>query len=262
MEWLVLLIIVFGFFIFLSIKDKKSEEYKSEDITQSPPFSKRSKTSDIGVSKESYQNYKQKKQTVRQQNYYSAEVSQSMSFNILPLEQGSAEWLEWRHSGIGGSDASAVMGDNRFQSPEELLHQKKNKIYTKPNDKMKLGTELEPKARTLYIKQTGLQVRPLCLQSKNHSWLIASMDGITDDYQNIVEIKCGKSAYWQAHRGIVPDYYYGQLQHQLMITDIDVIDYWCYWPGQRGILIKVDRDEKYINKLFAYEEAFIKRLQV
>ena len=86
------------------------------------------------------------------------------------------------------------MGDNRFQSPSELLYQKKNKINTEPNEKMRLGTSLEPEARDLYIEETGMLVEPLCLQSKEYSWLIASMDGITDDCSHIVEIKCGKSA--------------------------------------------------------------------
>lgn len=106
-------------------------------------------------------------------------------FHVLDLEQGTEEWLNWRHSGIGASDASTVMGDNRFQSPSELLYQKKNKINTEPNEKMRLGTSLEPEARDSYIEETGMPVEPLCLQSKEYSWLIASMDGVTDDYGHI-----------------------------------------------------------------------------
>lgn len=181
-------------------------------------------------------------------------------FHVLDLEQGTEEWLEWRHSGIGASEASTVMGDNRFQSPSELLYQKKNKINTKPNEKMRLGTSLEPEARDSYIEETGMLVEPLCLQSKEYSWLIASMDGITDDCSHIVEIKCGKSAYWQANKGKVPSYYYGQLQHQLMITGLDSIDYWCYWPGYEGILQAVTRDEPYIRRLLQAEKEFIEKL--
>jgi len=61
------------------------------------------------------------------------------------------------------------MGDNRFQSPSELLYQKKNKINTDPNEKMKLGMSLEPDARDLYIEEKGVLVEPLCLQSKKCS---------------------------------------------------------------------------------------------
>jgi len=176
------------------------------------------------------------------------------------MEQGSNEWLEWRHTGIGASDASTLNGDNKFQSPKELLDQKKNRVNTIPNEKMILGTKLEPEARRLYIEKTGINVKPLCLQDKQFSWLIASMDGISDDFKHIVEIKCGESAYWQANNGIVPDYYFGQLQHQMMITGLDEVDYWCYWPGQKGILQKIKRDNEYIKKLFITEQNFIKKL--
>jgi putative phage-type endonuclease len=181
-------------------------------------------------------------------------------FHVVDLEQGSQEWLEWRHSGIGASDASTVMSDNRFQSPSELLYEKKNKINTEPNEKMKLGTALESDARDLYIEKKGHVVKPLCLQSKKYSWLIASMDGITDDFRHIVEIKCGESAYWQANKGKVPSYYYGQLQHQLLITGLDTVDYWCYWPGHKGILQTVNRDESYIRRLLQAEMEFMEIL--
>ncbi len=152
------------------------------------------------------------------------------------------------------------MGDNKFQSPSELLYLKRNKINTEPNEKMRLGTSLEPEARDLYIEETGILVEPLCLQSKEHSWLIASMDGISEDHGHIVEIKCGKSAYWQANRGKVPSYYYGQLQHQLLLTGLDFVDYWCYWPGHEGILQTVNRDEPYIRKLLRAEMRFMEEL--
>ena len=184
----------------------------------------------------------------------------SLGFNVLHFEQGSKEWLEWRHSGIGASDASTVMGDNRFESPEELLYAKKNKIVESPNEAMKEGTRLEPIARDLYIEKTGIKVIPLCLQDKKDSWIIASMDGITEDFKHIVEIKCGKSAYWQAHKGIVPDYYYGQLQHQMMITGLKEVDYWCYWPDQKPILQNIKRDEIYIKSLYKAEKDFIRKL--
>jgi putative phage-type endonuclease len=181
-------------------------------------------------------------------------------FYVIDLEQGTEEWLAWRHSGIGASDAPTVMGENRFQSASDLLHQKRNKTDVESNEQMMLGKSLEQEARDLYVDETGMPVKPLCLQSKEHPWLIASLDGITDDYSHIVEIKCGRSAYWQAHKGKVPDYYYGQLQHQLMITGLDAIDYWCYWSGQKGILQTISRNDTYITRLLRAEKAFIKEL--
>ena len=183
------------------------------------------------------------------------------NFKIINFQQGSEAWLKWRHEGIGASNAPTIMGDNRFESAEELLYKKKNKIDEEPNERMKLGIELEPEARRLYIEKTGIKVEPQCVQDIKIPWLIASMDGISNDLKHIIEIKCGQSAYWQARRGIVPDYYYGQLQHTMMITRLYEIDYWCYWPGERGVLQTVQRDDNYIKLLFKAEQEFQKRLE-
>ncbi len=187
--------------------------------------------------------------------------TESLPFKVIELEQGTQLWLNWRHSGIGASDASTIMGENRFKSPDELLHEKKYKIDTKPNEKMRKGTELEPKARSLYQKNTKKEVQPICIQSNSYSWLKASLDGISNDYETLVEIKCGQSAYWQAAKSIVPDYYFGQLQHLLMVTGLNSLDYWCYWPGEKGILIKVNRDNSYIKRLFKQEEIFYQSMK-
>ncbi len=188
--------------------------------------------------------------------------TESLPFKVIQLEQGTQQWLNWRHSGIGASDASTIMGENRFKSPDELLYEKKHNLDTKPNDKMRKGTALEPKARSLYQENTKKAVQPTCIQSTSHSWLIASLDGISSDYKNLVEIKCGESAYRQAARGIVPDYYFGQLQHQLMVTGLDSLDYWCYWPGNKGILIKIKRDNAYIKRLFKQEDRFYQSMNI
>jgi putative phage-type endonuclease len=174
-------------------------------------------------------------------------------FKIIHLEQGTKEWLNWRNSGIGASDAPTIMNENRFKSREELLYEKQNKIFPQSNDKMKMGTMLEPEARSEYEKIKKIQVRPVCVQSVKYPWLIASLDGISYDYNCLVEIKCGESSYRKACSGIVPEYYYGQLQHELMITGLDELDYWCYAPDEEGMLIKVKRDSDYIDELFKQE---------
>ena len=180
----------------------------------------------------------------------------SLGFNVLHFEQGSKEWLEWRHTGIGASDASTIMGDNPFQTPDELLYQKINKINIEPTAKMRKGTKLESKARDLYIEFRGIEVIPRCLQDKKDPWLIACMDGISKDYKHIVEIKCEDSAYWEDAKN-----YYGQLQHQMMITGLKEVDYWCYWPGYEPKFQTVKRDDNYIKLLYETEKSFIKKLR-
>ena len=184
-------------------------------------------------------------------------------FTIVTLEQGSDAWREWRHNGIGASDASTVMGENRFKSASELLREKCGPARDfDQNAAMVRGSELEPEARRLYVAKTGREVHPVCLQSTRYEWLRASLDGLTINYDAVVEIKCGQSAYLRTSQTrSVPDYYYGQMQHILAVTGLDSLDYWCYWPGCTPLLIPVPRNPSYIERLLNTELEFWNRVQ-
>ena len=45
-------------------------------------------------------------------------------FVVVELQQGTSQWLAWRHNGIGSSEALAIMGENRFESASMLLQKK------------------------------------------------------------------------------------------------------------------------------------------
>jgi putative phage-type endonuclease len=183
---------------------------------------------------------------------------QSNHYVIVELQQGTTEWREWRHNGIGASDASTIMGENRFKSAAQLLNEKRGPAQDYgQNAAMARGTELEPEARRLYIAKTGREVCPVCLKSTRYDWLRASLDGFAINYDAVVEIKCGQSAYrTAAQTGSVPDYYYGQMQHILAVTGLDSLDFWCYWPGCPSILIPVPRNPAYIERLLNRELEF------
>ena len=180
------------------------------------------------------------------------------NFTIVELEQGTREWREWRHKGIGASDAPAIMGENRFKSAAQLLQEKRGPARVSvQNEAMALGTQLEPEARRRYIAKTGREVRPVCLQSTRHDWLRASLDGFATHHDSVVEIKCGESVYRRASQSrSVPDYYYGQMQHILAVTGLDLLDFWCYWPGYPELLLPVERDDVYIERLLNRELEF------
>ena len=73
----------------------------------------------------------------------------------------SIEWLEARQSGIGGSDAAAILGVNPFMTVQELYEDKTTEIR---NDReltgpMKRGIVLEPIAADYYVEETGRTIR-------------------------------------------------------------------------------------------------------
>ena len=179
-------------------------------------------------------------------------------YERVGMEQGTESWIRWRHSGIGASDAPAIMGENPWKSRAELLRHKRGPAKSLPtNQAMRRGIELEPKARRAYIAQTGRHVAPACLQSLAHPWMRASVDGLSECGRFLVEFKCGATAYdLTATSMSPPDYYYGQLQHLLALTCLEQLDYCCFWPGLPEIVLSVRRDDDYIARLVAAEEAF------
>jgi putative phage-type endonuclease len=182
----------------------------------------------------------------------------SPAFKVVALDQGSNAWLDWRRGGIGGSDAPAIMGENPWKSPDDVLREKlglaSGETYSAA---MAKGVALEPAARRRYVDFVGMDIRPQCLQSVERGWLIASVDGLSADGALVVEIKCGESVYRKTalHRR-PPSYYYGQLQHILAVTGLGSIDFWCYLPSRPEVHVRVARDEAYIGRLIEAEKAF------
>jgi putative phage-type endonuclease len=179
----------------------------------------------------------------------------------LDFEQSTEEWLAWRRGGIGASDAPVVMGLSPWQTEGELLRLKTGQRAERPaNDAMQRGKRLEPLARLAYVSHTGIDVAPVCVQSREHSWMRASLDGLSADGRHVVEIKCpGEKDHRLAASGSVPEKYYPQLQHILAVTGLEEIYYWSF-RFDHTILLKVDRDESFIAALTEKEVAFWTRV--
>ena len=179
------------------------------------------------------------------------------SFIRLDFDQSTGEWLSWRRGGIGASDAPVVMGLSPWQKEGELLLLKTGQKAERPaNDAMERGKRLEPVARLAYVNHTGVAVEPVCVQSREHDWMRASLDGLSTDGQHVVEIKCpGEKDHSLAAYGSVPEKYYPQLQHILAVTGLGEIYYWSFRFGHT-VLLKVNRDDAFIAALLEKEIAF------
>ena len=93
-------------------------------------------------------------QDVRNVIVLNMERIREMKYKEINLEQGSDAWFNWRNDGIGASDASTIMGENRFKSADKLLHEKIYRINESQNTAMMEGTRLEPEARKAYQKKS------------------------------------------------------------------------------------------------------------
>src|SRR5437879_6523145 len=148
---------------------------------------------------------------------------------IVELRQGTLEWRKWRHNGIGSSDASNIMGENKFKHPRDLLQEKCGPCQDcPPNQAMARGIEDEPDARQQYTIRTGRTVGPACLQSTRYEWLRASLDGFASTHDAVVEIKCGEENYLGVSRyGRVASWNRGQLHPVIAVLGCDCVCLVC-----------------------------------
>lgn len=169
---------------------------------------------------------------------------------MIPQEQGSVAWLEYRRNKLGGSDAAACLGISPWMTTYELFLEKTGKgmaRYVSPA--MARGIALEEEARKAYESLTGYIVFPEVIQHPIFDWAIASLDGLTIARDIAVEIKCPNAeTHAKTADGIIEPHYMAQLQHQMWVLGHKYIDYFSY-DGVTTHLITVFRDEKFINKM-------------
>ncbi len=173
------------------------------------------------------------------------------------LVQQSEEWLNFRKSKIGASDAPIIMGVSPWKTAHELWMEKmscENTVIS--NSSMERGIELEPIARDLFENLLSVKVEPRVKIHPKYEWMIASLDGIDDDQKIMVEIKCpNKRDHKLAEEGKIPDKYYPQLQHQLEVCQLDM-GYYFSFNGKNTALVKIYRNDEYIKLLIREELKF------
>lgn len=142
------------------------------------------------------------------------------------------EWLKGREKGIGGSDASCILGLNPWKSNVELFEEICGKpSVIKENDAMKYGTEAEKYLRELFrldYPQFDVYYEEFnSWTNDNYPFAKASLDGwLTDKYgrKGIWECKTTEISSRTAREkweDRIPDNYYCQLLHYFMVTEFD-----------------------------------------
>lgn len=146
------------------------------------------------------------------------------------------EWLDSRKNRIGGSDASAVLGLNPYKSNVDLWLEKKGEIETEDiSDKsyVKYGTNAEYYLRELFkldFPQYEVEYyENNMLLNDKYPFAHASLDGeLTDEEgrKGILEIKTTnilQSMQKEKWKDKIPDNYYIQVLHYLMVTEYDFV---------------------------------------
>ena len=184
-----------------------------------------------------------------------------MSFIIIDIEPDSPEHFEFRKGKIGASHAPDIMGVG-FHSPLQLWEELSFDRPRRKTASMQRGNDLEKEARAWVNAKLKVDYQPKIIQSMEHPWRIASLDGYykREGKHYLLEIKCpGHQDHLQAVGGNVPEKYNPQLQHQMDLADVDHMFY-CSFDGEEAALVVVERDKAYCKELLREETVFKWRL--
>jgi len=179
------------------------------------------------------------------------------------------EWLEERKKFIGASDVGIIMGvakwklsDGRTKTPH-LLWQEKLGLENLSCDNVatRYGRQMEEPARLVYEEAMGELFPPVCIKNNKFPHLMVSLDGMNEAGTKAVEIKnvC-LNDHQEAREGGVPSKYYPQVQMQLLVTELDSIDYFSFHNGE-GAKVTVERDRSYLGVLEDKLETFWQYVQ-
>lgn len=159
-----------------------------------------------------------------------------LSTDITRIQFDSMEeWLVNR-KGIGGSDASAILGLNPYKTNQELWMEKKGQmspVDISGKSYVKYGNDAEPLLRALFaLDYPEYKVEYYdnnMLINKKYPWAHASLDGELmdpDGRRGILEIKTTnilQSMQWEKWDNRIPDNYYIQVLHYLLVTEYDFV---------------------------------------
>jgi putative phage-type endonuclease len=168
------------------------------------------------------------------------------NIEIIPIEQDSDEWLEWRNQGIGSSDIALLM------NPEPLFDRTVGSLWKQRvgyeravklnNDHIKRGKELEPLIRDKVNSLLKTDFKPQCIERVDTPYLRASLDGLDESINALLEIKAPSDSVFSKYLKSfpkIPENYYYQMQYQMLVSNVDY-GLFAFYNGQTEIL----KDEK------------------
>lgn len=180
------------------------------------------------------------------------------------------EWLEYRRRGIGGSDASAVLGISPFRTARDLYYDKLD-VMTADDEgnwvAKEMGNLLEDLVARIFAKKTGLRIfqRKVMYQHPHYPWMLADLDYLVEQPDGtlaILELKTtnynAKDKWVYNGEEIVPVYYEAQGRHYMAVVNLNRVYYCClYGNNEEEVIIRwIDRDMAYEQELVALEDYF------
>lgn len=162
------------------------------------------------------------------------------SLNEDELKSNQTEYLRWRSTKIGSSDAPIILNRSPFKTARQLCKEKlgmtNSGFYT--SLPIELGKRFEDTVRANIEMKLDIDFPPTILQSDLYPFMTASLDGYNKEHELVLEIKSvlGEPTYLKACEGICSEAYIDQVQHQLWVS------------GARKNLFYVAKLEKFFDE--------------
>lgn len=173
-----------------------------------------------------------------------------------------------RMKGLGGSDIGAILGLSPYSTPYDIYA---SKIYLPepenlaPDDPKNLGNQLEKEILDWYCwhNQKSL-IYPPTFMHIQHPYLLANLDGLTDDRTIVVEAKSvstdKRSEWGEEGTNQIPPHYLLQVAHYCCITQTPqahVVVQWrdhksSPWKAKQHSVFTYDRNAE-LEKVFLKE---------
>jgi len=182
---------------------------------------------------------------------------------VSTLNMSHEDWLAERRKSIGGSDAGALLGLNKYSSPYSLWAEKTGKVIPpdiSDKEAVRLGHDLEDYVAKRFAEETGKSVRRANSFFYNSAYPFAHAlpDRMVAHESAVLECKTTSS--WeiikQCREGKFPDQWYAQVMHYQMVLGVAKAYLACLCFGHGFYWFEIERDEAEIAALAAAEREF------
>ncbi|EIA90634.1 lambda-exonuclease family protein [Campylobacter coli] len=184
-----------------------------------------------------------------------------MQYKIIDLEQGSAEWLNFRKGKITASIVASCIGEKgAFLSKEKAKELIQGVYEPYVSEAMKKGREYEELIRAKMEFIIGKDITPIVIQSLENELFMASLDGI-DNEKTIYEFKysTNNKEYEQVLKFKKPSSkYYAQIQFQLFVGGFEKCVFAVLNENDDLTYCMVKSDKEYQDFMLRKIDEFIK----
>lgn len=175
------------------------------------------------------------------------------------------QWLEYRRKGIGGSDVSAILGLNPWQSAYHVWQEKTSEEPPKNMDseRMRVGRDLEDYVAKRFEEATGKKVRRnnYLLQHDEHDFMLANIDREIIGENAILECKTTNSYSIKDWQDGPPAHYELQCHHYMAVTGAETCYIAVLIGNEAFKYYEVKQDSDIENMLIKAETAFWELVQ-